>query len=187
MLASNFPEMSFAVPTGIDASYLDFDIIDHLKKADFHHLFLGIETGDLDIQKTYVDKRINLKEMKEKIKYLKDAGISTFGSFLLGFPGETRDQIHKTVDLATSLDLDRIYLIMLTPLPGSELYDYCIENNLLYEDFDPTEIHYSNTFIKNPNISRKELEDIRKNVWREYMSVKIDLKDYNERGWASTL
>ena len=64
---------------------------------------------------------------------------------------------------------------------------HVIENNLLYEDFDPTEIHYSNTFIKNPNISRKELEDIRKNVWREYMSVKIDLKDYNERGWASTL
>ncbi len=184
LLVSNFPEMNFAVPTGTDLPTLDFELIDLLKEAGFHHLMLGIETGDIDIRRKYVDKKINLANIKEKIKYMKDAGLKPFGCFMLGFPGETRKQIQRTVGLATSLGLDKIYLIMLTPLPSSQLYDYCVDNDLLYDDFDVTKLRYSNTFIKNPNISRKELESIRTNVWREYMSKRVNIDEYDNRGWS---
>lgn len=73
---------------------------------------------------------------------------------------------------------------MVTPLPGSQLYDYCIKNNLLYDDFDVTKLRYSNTFIKNENISREQLESIRKKVWRDYMSKRVNIKEYDERGWS---
>lgn len=62
----------------------------------------------------------------------------------------------------------KFYLIMVTPLLCSKLYDYCIKNNLLYEDFDITKVRYSNTFIRNKNISRSELEGIRKSVWEKH-------------------
>ena len=91
---------------------------------------------------------MNTKDTIEKINYLKKVGIKTIGFFLLGFPDETREQIQQTVDLAETLPLDKFYLIMVTPLPGSKLYDYCKKNNLLYEDFDITKVRYSNTFIK---------------------------------------
>lgn len=184
LLISNFPEICFSVPTGTDIPNLDFELIDLLKEARFHHLILGIETGDIDIQGRFVDKKIDLTGLREKIKYIKDAGLEPSGMFMIGFPDETREQVQRTAELATSLYLDRIYLIMVTPLPGSQLYSYCIENNLLYGDFDMTKIRYSNTFIKNRNISREELEGIRKNVWREYMSKRIDIERYDNRGWS---
>lgn len=180
ILISDFKGMHFAVPTGTDLPNLDYELIDLLKEANFHDLRLGIETGDKDIQNRYVDKKIDLKNIKDKVKYIMDADLKPSGFFLLGFPDETKEQIEKTVNLATSLDLDRIYLIMVTPLPGSPFYDDCIKNNLLYDDFDVTKLRYSNTFIKNSNISREQLEGIRRDVWRDYMSKRIDINKYDK-------
>ncbi len=184
LLIKNFPDMYFAVPTGTDLPNLDFELIELLKKAGFYFMMLGIETGSLDLQGKFVDKRINIDQSRAKIKLMKQLELEVSGFFMLGFPGETREQIQQTVDLATSLDLDRIYLIMVNPLPGSRIYTYCLDNNLLYDDFDVTKIRYSTTYIKNNNISREELHRIRKNVWHDYMGKRIDIKEYNERGWA---
>lgn len=167
-LIAEFPGLSYAVPTGADLPNLDFEIIDLLKEAGFTSIYTGIETGAEENVGKFIDKRINVKDTIEKINYLKKVGIKTIGFFLLGFPDETREQIQQTVELAETLPLDKFYLIMVTPLPGSKLYDYCIKNNLLYEDFDITKVRYANTFIKNNNISRSELEGIRKSVWEKH-------------------
>jgi len=143
-----------------------------LKKAGFSSLCIGIETGAEENIGKFIDKRINVKETVEKINYLNKVGIAIFGIFLLGFPGETREQIQRTVELAESLPLDKFYLAMVTPLPGSRMYDYCKKNDLLYPDFDVTKVRYANTFIKNENISRAELEGIRKSVWEKRFGSK---------------
>jgi anaerobic magnesium-protoporphyrin IX monomethyl ester cyclase len=183
-LISKFPGLYFNVPTGTDIANLDYELIDLMKAAGFHYLSLGLETGDMDVQGKFVDKRIDLVETRKKVEYMRKLGFHLSGLFMLGFPGETREQIGKTVDYATSMDFDRLYLIMVTPLPGSGLYDYCLKNNLLYDDFDVAKLRYSNTFIKNPNISRAELEGIRRTVWEEYMSKRVDLNEYAKRGWS---
>ncbi len=184
LLISKFPDMNFAVPTGTDIGNIDYELIDLLKEAGFYHIKLGIETGNLDIQDKYVDKRIGLQDLKKKVQYMKKVGLETTGWFMLGFPYETPEQIQDTVNLATSLDLDWIYLMMVTPLPGTPLYTYCLENDLLYDDYDVTAVRYSNTFIKNPYISREELESIRRSVWKDYMSKRINVDEYDNRGWS---
>ncbi len=169
-LISEFSHLSYAVPTGVDLPNLDFEIIDLLKELGFTAIYTGLETGAEENVGKFIDKRISAKDTIEKINYLKKVGIKTIGFFLLGFPGETREQIQRTVELAETLPLDNFYLIMVTPLPGSKLYDYCKKNDLLYEDFDITKVRYANTFIKNSNISRSELEGIRKSVWEKHFS-----------------
>ena len=169
---AEFPKVSCAVPTGTDLPNLDFEIIDLLKMASFNSLIIGIETGAEENVGKFIDKRINVKDTVKKIEYLKKIGITTIGVFLLGFPGETREQVQRTVELAESLPLDKFYLAMVTPLPGSRMYSYCKENNLLHDDFDVTKVRYANTFIKNENISRAELEGIRKSVWEKRFGSK---------------
>jgi len=172
-LIAEFPGISYAVPTGADLPNLDFEIIDLLKEAGFTSIYTGIETGAEENVGKFIDKKINTKDTIEKINYLKKVGIKTIGFFLLGFPDETREQIQQTVELAETLPLEKFYLIMVTPLPGSKLYDYCKKNDLLYEDFDITKVRYANTFIKNKNISRSELEGIRKSVWEKHFGEKV--------------
>ena len=167
-LISEFPGIKYAFNAGTDLPNIDFEIIDLLKEAGVKGLLLGIETGADENVGKFIDKRLVMEDTITKIKYLEKLGIETYGMFLLGFPGETPEQVKKTVALAESLPLDNFYLIMVTPLPGSELYDYCVKNDLLYSDFDITKVRFSNTFIKNENISRHELEGIRKTVWEKH-------------------
>ena len=61
----------------------------------------------------------------------------------------------------------------LIDLPKIELYyKKGKKNDLLYPDFDVTKVRYANTFIKNENISRAELEGIRKAVWEKHFGIK---------------
>ena len=68
--------------------------------ASFNSLIIGIETGAEENVGKFIDKRINVKDTVKKIEYLKKIGITTIGVFLLGFPGETREQVQRTVELA---------------------------------------------------------------------------------------
>ncbi len=94
--------------------------------------------------------------------------MQTRALFMIGFPDETREQIMKTVDLALNLDVDDFYISLCTPLPGTPLYDQCVRRGLLHDDFDPNDVRYSVANIKLPDISREELESIRRDVWLKY-------------------
>ena len=182
-LYEKFPDLAFAIPTGLDLSILDKGLIELMGRAGFRWFTMGVETGNLDFQGRYVDKRIDLRTLKDKVDAIHSFGGKTIAFFLLGFPNETREQVDRTVEVVTSCGFDFIHLIMLAPIPGSGLYEYCVRNDLLYDDFDPTKIRYCTTYIKNPNMSREELEGIRKSVWTEYMSGRVDINKYNEKGW----
>lgn len=185
LLISNFPGVHFELATGGDiSSNIDFELIDLLKKVGFSTFLLGIETGSMDIQRKFIDKRIDIGSLKKKVKYMKKVDLQVEGYAMIGFPGETREQLQKTIDLITCLNLDKISLQILTPVPGSALYAYCLENNLFHDDFDVTNISFVKTFIKNKNISREELEKIRKDVWEKYMSKKAELDKLSNVGWS---
>jgi hypothetical protein len=64
------------------------------------------------------------------------------------------------------------------PLPGTALYEYCRENNLLFDDFDPQNIRWSQENIKLPDVPRGYVAQRRRDVWLEYMKEKIDIKKY---------
>lgn len=45
------------------------------------------------------------------------------GFFILGYPGETREERYETINFALRLPLQRVQFNNFMPLPGSEIYD----------------------------------------------------------------
>src|SRR3989338_1257280 len=41
---------------------------------------------------------------------------------MIGIPGDTKESIEKTIDLAIELDLDYVQFTKLTPLPNTQVY-----------------------------------------------------------------
>jgi hypothetical protein len=77
------------------------------------------------------------------VRLMKKSKILTSGFFIIGFPGETRVQMRRTLDYASSLGLDRYFVFNYTPLPGTELAQQAVERGLLPRDYDfETPIHY---------------------------------------------
>jgi anaerobic magnesium-protoporphyrin IX monomethyl ester cyclase len=93
----------------------------------------GIESGNqhmLDSMK----KNETLAQVREVVKWTKEAGIHTTGYFMFGMLGETRATIRETIAFARELELDFHSFSLTTPIPGTELYDAAISAGLITRD-----------------------------------------------------
>ena len=111
------------------ADSLDDETLRWLKKANCRFILFGLEFGTqrlLDM----ANKRLNLSKVKETIKLTRKHGIGALGSFIIGYPTETREEILTTARFARSLHLDCIYMSLAMPYPGTDMYKYCQEHDL---------------------------------------------------------
>jgi radical SAM superfamily enzyme YgiQ (UPF0313 family) len=129
-------------------------------------ILYGFETLKQDTLKA-VDKGFKVKDYIEVIKRTHDAGIAVFmGAFVFGLPGDTKEDIKRTVDFCIEQGIDLPQYTIITPLPGTRLW------SRLYGDAIPSEKTWSRyTFtacadpaaIKGLGMSPEELEQ----AWEE--------------------
>lgn len=100
------------------------------KKAGCTVFYLGIESGSQKIL-NILKKRITLDQVKQAIKWSKKAKIETIGSFIIGTPGETKDDVLRTIRFAKDCGVDFAQFTIMTPFPGTEVYEYAKKNGLL--------------------------------------------------------
>lgn len=125
-------DITWGCPNGVRADRVDKDLLLLMKKAGCNMLSFGIESGSQEILKN-IKKALALSKVPSVIKNAKDCGITTFGFFVLGLPGETRETIRETIDFSKNIALDRAWFFIFAPLPGSELFDEWVKGKNLSE------------------------------------------------------
>lgn len=85
-------------------------------------IFFGIETGSIEMLEK-IHKNIDLNKVEPTFTALKNIGITSIASFIVGFPDETEEQLKDTVKLINSINANLTPIYHFTPLPGTELYD----------------------------------------------------------------
>jgi len=101
------------------------DLADLMKRAGCSWVLFGVESSDEGILKT-IKKGFTPDKVRSGVKIATDAGINVFNSFIFGLPGESPDTARRSI--AFGDELDRKYgakygFHILSPLPGTELYD----------------------------------------------------------------
>ncbi len=91
-------------------------------RAGCRWILFGIESGSKERIES-IKKRINIDLAKQTVEWCEKAGITVQGSFIIGFPGETREEMRRTIDFAKSLHASLIAMNILTPMPNSEIWD----------------------------------------------------------------
>jgi len=89
-------------------------------------LLFGIESGCAERLKA-IKKGVNLEKAKQVFEYCREIGITTQSSFIIGYPGETEDELKETVRFAFSLRANLLPFNGYFPQPDSELYDTLVE------------------------------------------------------------
>ena len=82
----------------------------------------GVESGVQELVDR-AKKNLNLEKAIENIKITKELGIKVHLTFTFGLPGETKETIMKTINLALKLDPDSVQFSIMTPFPGTKLYE----------------------------------------------------------------
>jgi len=107
---------------GIRANLVTKELMLKLKQAGLKRTAFGVETGDEEILVS-IDKRIDHDTIRRAFKICKEVGIETIGFFIIGLPGETRETMQRTIDFACELDPLIANFSMMTPYPGTRVYE----------------------------------------------------------------
>lgn len=104
-------------------------------RAGCRTIYYGIESGTQKVL-NYYGKNITPELSRKAVSNSKKAGIeNVIGSFIVGAPIETREDIEKTFDFAMNLKgLDFPQMNVLILAPGIELWDDAIKSGHMNED-----------------------------------------------------
>jgi len=109
------------------ARHWDEDFLRYLHAAGFREMTVGAESGD-DETLEVLQKGITVADIKEANERLRRANIPTKFTFMTGFPGETPDNLRRTLELMLHLtqanETARVTTLHLfTPYPGTPVYE----------------------------------------------------------------
>lgn len=151
---------------------VDEELLKAMKSAGCWLIVHGIESGREE-QLDRMQKNITIPDILRTITLERNLGIKVIGHFIIGYPDETEEDIEKTIEFALSLPLNFAQFYFATPFPGSELYNYCLTNNLLTCN-DWRAFEQDKTVIANKNISEERLVTLRNRAYKKfYLRPKI--------------
>jgi len=144
---------------------LDDELINKMKESGCYKVILSIESG---VQSTLdkMNKPVDLSKVKPVIDSIKAAGLKVESMFVIGLPGETKEDILKTIDFAENLGIDYVSFPIATPYPGTELYRQCVENGYLADDFSFKRLKFGIGNIRTPEFDPAFVEGVRKSAWQ---------------------
>ena len=146
-----------------------------MKKAGCWQIGFGIESGDQKVL-DFAHKRITLEQMEEAVRWTKESGMETKGFFILGFPLETEESIMNTINFSKRIMLDDISVNLMSPFPGSEIYNIADKYGKFNKDWSKMNMLQS-VFIPN-GLSEDRLNYYNKKMLKEFYLRPRIIKNY---------
>jgi anaerobic magnesium-protoporphyrin IX monomethyl ester cyclase len=117
------------------ANLVDKEIADLLSRMGVVSVGMGLESGNQATLR-YLKQNVDVEQNSKAIETLKNAGIYTNGSFIIGSPQETQEQILETYRFIKKSRLDLFDISLLTPLPNTPLWQTALEKKLVSTDMN---------------------------------------------------
>ena len=100
----------------------DKELLERMRASGCVSVSYGIESGSEAILKA-MRKNTNLEEAKQAIEKTRAAGLRCPVSFMIGYPGETRETMMETVEFCRAMNIPLSALMFTCPYPGTPLYE----------------------------------------------------------------
>ncbi len=138
--------VAFEVPNGMRADYLH---VRHLAsmKGRVTTVSVSAESGSLRVLRDVVNKQLDLREIVRVAQEAHEVGVPLLVHFMIGLPGESREEINETLSFAMDLwDRFRAFpaVQFATPLPGTPMAAEVVRRGRvlpLVEDWGPVFQH----------------------------------------------
>ena len=141
----------------LDSLAKDDELLKLASEAGCRIWFVGMESVS---QKTldFLGKNNSIKDYKSLIGKIHDYNMSIFASFIFGFDTDTIDVFDKTIENVFDLDIDEANFGILTPYPGTPLFDRLEkERRIITKDW--SKYTENNVVFQPKNMTPNELMD----------------------------
>ncbi|MCC6062640.1 MAG: radical SAM protein [Desulfurococcales archaeon] len=123
-------DITFACGSRVD--HVDKKMLKLLYENGCSAIYFGVESASQETLDK-IGKKITIEQAVKVFQWVKELKGFASGSFILGFPWETIDDMRKTIDFAIRLDPDYAQFTVLTPYPGTPLYEYALQHDLIVD------------------------------------------------------
>lgn len=181
-----FMELNLTVEfvNGFPVYRMDSDMAERLKMSGIDVVTLAIESGSPRVLKDIIHKPLKLEMVPKAISCLNKYNIYVKGLFVIGFPGETLDEIQETMDFIHNSGLNWVDIFIASPLPGSDLYDSCKAGGYLKsDDLDTCNFWQGN--IESEFFNAKQIEEIQ--VYNVVKKDFVNNRDMQNKNWERAL
>ncbi len=115
----------------------DRELLDLAVRAGCKWIFVGMETTNRENLKAMGKHNLNrVTEYEEAIAAIQKTGIHIFGSFIFGMDNDDTKAFHNIYDFCVSNRIAGANFYILTPLPGTQLFDRMeSEGRLLHKNW----------------------------------------------------
>lgn len=158
--------MPWSTPNGVAIWTLDRELLKKMRQSGCYKITLAVESGNQEVLTNIIKKPLQLSKVKEVVKNAKELGIMIDSFFMIGLPGETKDQMNETFRFARKLPVDNVRMFIATPYPGTDLYDICVKKGYLKKGIHPEDItNYFSGYVKTEEFDTYELEKMISRQW----------------------
>ncbi|MCH5251257.1 MAG: B12-binding domain-containing radical SAM protein [Lachnospiraceae bacterium] len=154
---------------------LDEALLDLMKSSGCQGLFVGFESIQADSINDVHKIQNNINTYEKAIKMAHDRGIMINASFVFGLDGDTSGTFKSTLDWIVKNKIETVTSHILTPYPGTALYDRLKKEGRIISD-DLSEYNTAHVVFRPAKMTEQELYDGYIWIYKQIYSFKNIMK-----------
>ncbi len=165
------------------------EMLKRLKDIGCYRISFGIECGNEEFRVKTLRRKGSNDDIKRWFGIISESGIPFSVNLIIGFPGETRENVMETVNLVREIvGFDTLTVSIFTPYHGTGLRDMAVQNKWL--DDDVITVHTTSSSLLNmppPFLSRYDIDNLMrviplyvffdKEEWHDIRRIEANEKD----------
>lgn len=130
-----------------------------LAEAGCKQITYGVESGSERIRREVMRRPVRNQRFRDVFRWTEEAGIIVTANFMLGLPGETRDDLQQTVDLAEELSVLDFGYFVFYPYPGTQLFTECLDKGYLPPNYLELPANHRESILALPGLSNDDIAE----------------------------
>lgn len=148
------------------SNLVDNELAQLLRRMNVTEVSMGLESGCPTTLEYLKGRGISIDDHINAINTLRKHGIKPGGAFIIGSPKESREDILQTFRFIKENQLANFMVFLLTPFPGTPVWDYAKSRDLVSDDMDWDALDLSSdrrndkAVILSENLTRDEIYEL---------------------------
>jgi radical SAM superfamily enzyme YgiQ (UPF0313 family) len=134
-------------------------LLHELAAAGCRQITYGVESGSERIRRDVMRRPVTNDRFRDVFRWTRDAGILLTANFMLGLPGETREDLQQTLDLAEELDVLDFGYFVFYPYPGTHLFRVCVDAGYLPADYLQRPANHRESILDLPDLTKADIAE----------------------------
>lgn len=170
---------------------IDEELLRLMKRAGCNFIKVGIESGSERVLKE-MRKGIDLDQVRRAAVLLRQSGIHWTGYFMMGVPGETREDVEQTLEFLGEVRPDLALIGVYEPFPGTAMFDEGVRRGLVRPDMGredffsvaPNDYYKADPAVQSDTIAPEDFLRLEGEVKRAFHDHNKKLGNVLKMGWA---